>query len=232
MPATPVPSGAPRGRRREAERNDARLLVAAHEALSEVGWSASVTEIAKRAGIGMGSFYRRYRGKVAMAQHVRVVGMTRLAEAAEAAAAEELDGWQALVRFMDEAVGSPAATLLPVIGGILPVTREVENASARLRDAIEVILERPRTEGVLRQDVSAADLVLLLVHLKTRLPGRPERTRQLRQRYLHMALQGMRCAPSVPPPELPHPTPDWQELHALWDRPSDTRPHMRKDNEG
>ncbi|WP_327430279.1 TetR/AcrR family transcriptional regulator [Streptomyces sp. NBC_01236] len=228
MPVTPAPTPAPRGRRREAERNDERLLAAAHEALSEVGWSVSVAEITKRAGIGMGSFYRRYRGKVPMAQHVRVVSMERLTEAARVAA-EERDGWEALVRFMCDAVSTPTSTLLPLIGGVLPGTPVVDEASARLHTAIDALLERPRSEGVLRQDVGAADLVLLLVHLRTRIPGRPERIRQLRLRYLHMTLEGMRSAPSSERAALPQPCPDWQELHLLWDKRPNTR--VRPDEE-
>ncbi|MFF4573935.1 TetR/AcrR family transcriptional regulator [Streptomyces sp. NPDC001410] len=217
MPASPASTPAPRGRRREAERNDRRLLVAAHEALSEVGWTVSVTEIARRAGIGMGSFYRRYPGKVQLAQHVRVVCMEQLTEAARAAA-EERDGWQALVRFMCEAVTAPASSLLPLIGGVLPGTPAVDEASERLHTAIDALLERPRSEGVLRQDVGAADLVLLLVHLRTRIPGLPERIGQLRLRYLHMTLEGMRCGSATERAALPQPSPDWQELHRLWDK--------------
>ncbi|MGW2644184.1 TetR/AcrR family transcriptional regulator [Streptomyces sp. NPDC001393] len=220
----PAPTPAPRGRRREAERNDERLLRAAHQALAEVGWTVSVTEIARRAGIGMGSFYRRYRGKAALAQHVRVVSMDRLTEAARAAA-DEHSGWDALVRFLCDAVSAPTSSLLPLIGGILPGTPEVEEASARLHTAIDALLERARSEGALRQDVGAADLVLLLVHLRTRIPGRPERVRQLRLRYLHMTLEGLRSAASPEPAELPQPCPDWQELHLLWDKPPVTRSH-------
>ncbi|MFB7246690.1 TetR/AcrR family transcriptional regulator [Streptomyces populi] len=222
MPPVPASRPAPRGRRREAERNDERLLLAAHEALSEVGWNVSVAEIARRADIGIGSFYRRYRGKVSVAQHVRVVCMERLSEAALAAAEEE-DGWQALVRFMRDAVSTPTSSLLPLIGGVLPATPAVDRASDRLRAAIDALLERARSEGALRQDVGAADLVLLLVHLRTRLPGLPERIRQLRLRYLHMALDGMRA--TVPPERstLPQPCPEWQELRLLWDKQPDTR---------
>lgn len=190
-----------------------------------------MTEIAKRAGIGMGSFYRRYRGKVPLAQHVRVVSMERLADAARAAA-EEPDGWEALVRFMRDAVSGPAGTLLPLIGGILPATRAVDQASARLYDAVDALLERPRAQGVLRQGVGAADLVLLVVHLRTRLPGRPERICQLRLRYLHMALEGMRSAPGTQRMTLPQPSPDWEELHLLWDKQPDPRAGRDEENQG
>ncbi|AXL88818.1 TetR/AcrR family transcriptional regulator [Streptomyces sp. CB09001] len=216
-PSSP-PAGArrPRGRRREADRNDERVLMAAHQAFAELGWNASVTEIARRAGLGMGSLYRRYRGKEELAQHLRIVGMEHLTKVAQAAALEQPNGWSALVRFMNDAVSSSAGTLLPLIGGVLPATHGVEAATTRLHDAVEPIVARARDEGSLRADIGSADLVLLLVHLKAKLPAPPDRARQLRFRYLQMALHGMRSGPDPEPAGPVFPAPDWRELRALW----------------
>ncbi|MFD3619486.1 helix-turn-helix domain-containing protein [Streptomyces sp. NPDC058676] len=71
-------TGTPRGSRREAARNDARLLQAAREVFAERGWDAPVSEIARRAGIGMGSLYRHYPSKALLAQRMRIVGMEQL----------------------------------------------------------------------------------------------------------------------------------------------------------
>ncbi|MET9463887.1 helix-turn-helix domain-containing protein [Streptomyces sp. NPDC006544] len=58
-----------------ADRNDERVLRAAREVFAEHGWNAPVSEIARHAGMGMGSLYRRYPAKEDLAQALRVQGM-------------------------------------------------------------------------------------------------------------------------------------------------------------
>ncbi|MGW3465914.1 TetR/AcrR family transcriptional regulator, partial [Streptomyces olivaceoviridis] len=110
-------TGKPRGRQREADRNDARLFQAAREVFAERGWDAPVSEIARRAGIGMGSLYRRYPSKELLAQHMRIAGMEQLVRQARTALAEEPDPWTALVRFFRDALADQGAggPLLPLV---------------------------------------------------------------------------------------------------------------------
>jgi AcrR family transcriptional regulator len=60
-------------------------MQAAREVFAELGWDAPVSEIARRAGIGMGSLYRRYPSKELLAQRMRMVGMEQLVTQARAA---------------------------------------------------------------------------------------------------------------------------------------------------
>jgi AcrR family transcriptional regulator len=208
-----------RGRRREAERNDARLLSAARDAFAELGWKASVSDIARRADVGMGTIYRRYTCKEELAQHMRLTAMNRLTDTARAAADEAPDGWQALFGFMSRALITEPGCLLPQIGGRLPGTDDIEDATVRLHEAVEVIVDRAQREGALRADVVSADVLLLLVHLEILLPTIAPRSRQLRLRYLDVVMDGLRRRPShtqSPTRDLTGPPPDWQELRTLW----------------
>ena len=134
-----VHAGKPRGRQREAGRNDARLFQAAREVFAERGWDAPVSEIARRAGIGMGSLYRRFPSKELLAQRMRIAGMEELVAQARAAIAEEPDPWSALARFLRDvlSVQQPGSPLLPLVGGRVPAPNENLDAPGRLRAVLE-----------------------------------------------------------------------------------------------
>lgn len=84
----------PRGRRQaEAERNDRALLQAAREFLAADGAHASVAAIAARAGVGIGSLYRRYRTKEELFQRLSALSLDHWNAAAERGLAADARGW-------------------------------------------------------------------------------------------------------------------------------------------
>ncbi|MEU2334784.1 helix-turn-helix domain-containing protein [Streptomyces sp. NPDC013172] len=214
-------TGRPRGRQREADRNDARLFQAAREVFAERGWDAPVSEIARRAGIGMGSLYRRYPSKELLAQRMRIAGMEQLVAQARTALAEEPDPWAALVRFFRDALTDQGAggPLLPLVGGRLPATDEVQAAAERLRAALDDLVDGAHRAGVLRADFTSADIPLLLEHLAPRIPVTGERAASLHLRYLDLALVGLRTTGPGRPTALHGPAPQWEELRDLWNAP-------------
>lgn len=214
-------TGKPRGRQREADRNDARLFQAAREVFAERGWDAPVSEIARRAGVGMGSLYRRYPSKELLAQRMRIAGMEQLVTQARTALAEEPDPWAALVRFFRDALTEQGAggPLLPLVGGRLPATDEVLTAAERLRTALDDLVRGAHRAGMLRADFTSADIPLLLEHLTPRIPVTGERATALHLRYLSLVLAGLRAPAVDEPAGLPGPEPGWLELRRLWNAP-------------
>ncbi|ALO91466.1 Putative transcriptional regulator [Streptomyces hygroscopicus subsp. limoneus] len=214
-------TGKPRGRRREADRNDARLFRAAREVFAERGWDAPVSEIARRAGIGMGSLYRRYPSKELLAQRMRIAGMEQLVTQTRTALAEEPDPWTALVRFFRDALADQGAggPLLPLVGGRLPATDEVRAAADRLRAALDDLVDGAHREGVLRPDFTSADIPLLLEHLTPRIPVTSERATALHLRYLDLVLTGLRTPDTGRPTALNGPATRWAELREPWNAP-------------
>ncbi|WP_086831086.1 TetR/AcrR family transcriptional regulator [Streptomyces sp. NRRL B-24572] len=211
-------TGPPRGRQKEADRNDGQILRAAREVFAEHGWNAPVSEIARRAGVGMGSLYRRYPAKEDLAQALRVENMNQMASLARTAMADHADPWDALAAFLRAALSAAdTGSLLPLIGGRLPATDEVDAADRRLRSALDDLVAAAHRSGALRPDVTSADLPLLLNHLNTRLPTTTERAAELHLRYLDLALSGLRnpAKTGVQPPSPP----DWEELRDLWNSP-------------
>ncbi|GAA2490450.1 helix-turn-helix domain-containing protein [Streptomyces longisporus] len=216
-------AGKPRGRQREADRNDTRLFQAAREVFAERGWDAPVSEIARRAGIGMGSLYRRYPSKELLAQRMRIAAMEQLVAQARAAIAEESDPWSAFARFLRDVLSAqePGSPLLPLIGGRLPATDDTVNAADRLRAVLDDLVGEAHRAGVLRTDFTSADVPLLLEHLTARIPVAGERARALHLRYLDLVLAGLRTTPQDEPAALTGPAPSWAELRALWNAPTE-----------
>src|SRR5207244_6862512 len=94
--------------RADAARNRTRILDAARSAFAEVGLDVGVEEIARRAGVGKGTLYRRFPTKEALVRAIFEDLLEDVERLAEEVAAEP-DAWDALVRFLGEAVRRQAS---------------------------------------------------------------------------------------------------------------------------
>ncbi|WP_217370007.1 TetR/AcrR family transcriptional regulator [Nonomuraea antri] len=207
-----------RGRQAEAARNDLRLLEAAHEVFTTQGFDAPVSAIAKQAGVGMGSLYRRYRTKEELLQRLCLIAMERVVEAAESALADD-DPWEGLARYVRRCVGFRSGALAPVAGTI-EVTDEMWRTSRKATDLAERLIARAHEAGVLRTDVTALDVSLLMEQFSRPAPGPPsERHQHVKQRLLAIALDGLR-APGVT--ELPGDPPDLEWYEGRWAPPPES----------
>ena len=96
--------------RRDAERNRRRILAAAAELLSERGLDATLDDVARAAGVGVGTVYRRFPDKESLIEELfrdRIDSMVKLAEQA----LTEPDPWQALVSYLEMATEMMAANI-------------------------------------------------------------------------------------------------------------------------
>jgi AcrR family transcriptional regulator len=109
--------------RRDAERNRQKILSAAAEVIAERGLDATLDDVARQAGVGVGTVYRRFPGKEALAEALFDERLGTLAAIAEHALADP-DPWAGLVRpatwrrylalFLDSLpAGRAAPTTLP-----------------------------------------------------------------------------------------------------------------------
>ncbi|GAA4436154.1 TetR/AcrR family transcriptional regulator [Phytohabitans houttuyneae] len=193
-------------RRAEADRNDEAVFLAAREVFAELGADAPMSAIAARAGVGMGSLYRRYPSKVDLMRAICTTSMERSMAEADAALAEEPDGWSALTRYMRRCVDLRVGSLAR-LAGTFPATEEMFALAERGHKVIDEIVGRARAEGTLRADVTSADIVLTISEMSV-LPGGP-----YRHRWLALVLDGLR-APGAG--ALPGPAPDWSSVRERW----------------
>jgi len=198
------------GRRRaESVRNDERVLRAARDVLTAAP-AASMAEIAARAGVGVGTLYRRYPSKDALVAAIWLDSIRGLdAEAGVALDRARMYPWGAFVGFMTASVASGAGALVATLAGTLTPTEELVAAEQRLRAAVGELLECTQAAGAVRPDITAADVGVLFEQLRAVRADDARREATLRRRYLELFLQALRAPGAAP---LPGPPPAAGEL--------------------
>ncbi len=127
--------------RADAQRNEDRLLVAAAEAFGRDGANASVKEIAKAAGVGVGTLYRRFPAKELLIEATYRNEVQRLCDAAPELA-ERLEPAEALRSWMERFIDFMAAKdgMADVLRVVLTDEGERLETRAMLAGAIESLL--------------------------------------------------------------------------------------------
>lgn len=156
---------APLHLRADAQRNLDRLLEAACACFGERGTEVSVDEIARRAGVGHGTVFRRFPTKEALLLAVVLRRVEELTATAEAACEAE-DVGEAFAGFF-RAAAETYARDRALVGGLDRCVGTPEKDA--LFAAVGRLVERAQQAGALRRDVSAED-VLRLVPTASRYP--------------------------------------------------------------
>jgi AcrR family transcriptional regulator len=210
------PDRSGRGRQAEAARNDRLVLDAARDVFAAEGFDAPVAAVAKRAGVGMGSLYRRYGSKEELLQRLCVLAMEQAIEAAEEAL-RAADPWTGLAHYITTCVGFGSGMLSPVAGTIT-TTQEMWETARRSRSLLLELVERAHASGDLRPDATALDVTLVIQLFSRRPPPGPHEAedRDARERLLRIALDGLRVGPPNP---LPGEAPSWHRVDARWGDP-------------
>ena len=151
--------------RADAQRNLDRVLDAAAACFAERGRDVSADEIARRAGVGHGTVYRRFPTKDALIVAVLGVQVRKVTATAEAALAEP-DAAAAFARFVREAADAYARNRALV--DALDLCYETPEFEA-LVGAVGRLVTRAQEAGAVRGDVTADD-VLALVPAASRFP--------------------------------------------------------------
>jgi AcrR family transcriptional regulator len=200
------------GRQAEAARNDQRILEAAR-AVFTADPNAPISAVAEHAGVGISALYRRYRSKEELLQQLSLDGLRRYIAEVEAALTDDGEPWEAFAAFMRRAVDADTNSLTLHLAGTFTPT-EAHWRDGEMAFQLNVrLLDRTKAAGVLRPEIEVSDLSLLFEQLAAIKVGDPERTRQLRQRYLALLLDAMRDTSATP---LPGPPPSWEEISRRW----------------
>jgi AcrR family transcriptional regulator len=175
------------GRQAEAARNDRRILEAAR-AVFTADPTAPISAVAERAGVGISALYRRYRSKEELLQQLSLDGLRRYIVEVESALADDGDPWEAFAAFMRRAVDADTSSLtLHLAGTFTPTEAHWRDSESAFQLNVR-LLDRTKAAGVLRPEIDVGDLSLLFEQLAAIKVGDPQRTKQLRQRYLALLL--------------------------------------------
>ncbi len=191
------------GRQAEARRNDLMVLEAARDVFTAQGADAPVSAVAERAGVGMGTLYRRYGSKTELLQRLCVLAMDQaLAAAGEALGAS--DPWEGLTGYVRACMELRSGALASLAGQI-ETTAEMRSTARRSMARTAEIVARAHRDGRLRADVTALDITWLIEQFSRRSPDllEPDEERNVRARLLAIALDGLRARPGQALPGRP-----------------------------
>ena len=190
--------------RADAERNRRQLVGAARVVFAERGLDAPLDEIARRAGVGNATLYRRFPTRRDLVSAVFADAMREVVEAGERALTEP-DPWTGLVGHLTFLCGLQAddrafADLLTMaVTGDLELRRLRERAFA----IVNRLIDTAKAAGSLREDFRHEDVVLILMAcaglIERTAPAAPTAWR----RHLGYVLDGLRApghTPAAPSP--------------------------------
>src|SRR5215831_5818368 len=183
----------PRPLRRDAERNRQRILQAASEVFNERGIEVSLDEIARHAGVGVGTVYRRFRSKEELVEALFLDRLDTIAAIADDAL-NAPDPWGGLVSFMERMAEIMAGDLgLRQILMFATYGRDLVTI-ARQRNAplVERLVERAQAAGQLRADIRQTDIPFIVFILTEATHLAHAANPDIWRRYLTLILDGMR----------------------------------------
>ncbi len=181
--------------RRDAERNRRRILRAAAEVFTARGLQASLDDVARQAGVGVGTVYRRFPDKESLVEALFEERMEQIVGLAEKALTEP-DSWGALVSFLRD-----ACELLATDRGLREILMfasygrdRVERGRSRMQPLVTRLVERAQRDGKLRADVRPTDM-LFIEFMLTSAAGYAEHVRpEIWHRYLALITDALRPA--------------------------------------
>jgi|SRR5579864_3147255 len=188
---------APRRRplRADALRNRQQVLAAARDVFVELGADAPLDEVARRAGVGIATLYRRFADRESLQRAVALDVLEQAGAAAAQAEAEEADAWRALARYMHAALDLRISAVMPALLGRISFEDEEFRAARELATApVLRVIAAGQNAGQLRRDIEFGDIGLLLVRLSRPLPGPipAELDVQVAHRHLDLFLSALR----------------------------------------
>jgi AcrR family transcriptional regulator len=182
-----------RPKRADARRNYDKLIAAARDVFAEHGTSASLEEIARRAGVGIGTLYRHFPSRQDLLEAVYVEEVEEVCRSAGELA--DLPPWEALVEWLHRVaayIGRKQA-LAQELWNFLDRDAEVfRGCRAALYAAGEPLLERAQQAGAVRPDVSLEHVL----HLVGGIGKNPTTPPDQVEHILDIALDGLRYRPA------------------------------------
>lgn len=189
------------GLRADARRNRDQIVAAAKHSFATQGPDVPMEEIARAAGVGVGTLYRRFPDRDALIRAVARDSFGNALAEARAAVAEEPTAWQALVRVLHQsqelrltvrlATASPART-------ILQDDQETGSFRRAMIEVLDGVVHAAQAEGTLRADVDTGDVAVVFALLIRQMPIPYERAAELAPpRCMALMLDGLRAQPGI-----------------------------------
>jgi AcrR family transcriptional regulator len=184
-----------RPKRADARRNYEKVLTAAREAFAEGGESTALEEIARRAGVGIGTLYRHFPNRQALLEALYVGEVEEVCRSA-AELDDDADPWEALAGWFERFIAYLAtkrALAHELLNYLDPDARLFQVCRASLFEAGEPLLARAQEAGVVRSDVSIAEVIQMVMGI-AKIPASDPRQNE---HIVRIALDGLRYRPQA-----------------------------------
>jgi len=219
-------SASARPLRADAERNRLRIIQAAAEVFARRGLDAGLDEIARHAGVGTGTVYRRFPDKNLLLQALVEQRMSEIEQLAERAVAMP-DAWAGLVFFVESfterAIADRALKDMCFSAGA--DTGGLADRKARIGPLLAEIVERAKAQGAVRPDLSVTDLTMIQFMLVAGGAFGDDVRPDLWRRHLTIFLDGLRLRRDGPTP-LPAEPLTIDELETVCGKAMPARPRQ------
>ena len=204
--------------RADAERNRQRLLAAAKDLFATRGLDVTLDDIARHAGVGTGTAYRRFPNKDALIDALMVDRIGELGTLAEECLVEP-DPWVGLSGYFERALALQAADrgLKDVLFSSGRGRERSNQARRQIAPVVTKLVARAVESGAVRGDMSTSDVPLINFMLNTIVDFGRDVSPDLYKRYLAIVLDGLRPRDDLAPlPVDALPVRDFQDALARW----------------
>lgn len=191
----------PRALRRDAVANRERLLAAARELFAEQGFEVTLDDIARYAGVGVGTAYRRFANKGELLDALFAEQTIEVSAAADAGLADA-DPWHGLVTYLETSLALQLRDkgLAQIVSGDRISVEQHDWNREVMAPKNRALVARAKDAGVLRDDITGTDLTFIQVGLNAIMARSRDAHPDLYRRYLHLLLDGLRAQPGTPAP--------------------------------
>jgi AcrR family transcriptional regulator len=179
--------------RRDAEMNRQRILRAASQVFTARGLQASLDDVARQAGVGVGTVYRRFPDKEALVDALFEDKLAALVTEAERAL-EAPDSWTGLVTLLER-----AGAMLTRDRGLVEILMyatygqdRVSQARARMQPVVTRVVERAQRDGKVRADFRPTDVPFIEFMLSAAAEYAAQTQPEVWRRYLTLIVDGLR----------------------------------------
>lgn len=193
--------------RADAERNRRQIVESARLVFSEQGLEAPIDEIARRAGVGNATLYRRFPTRCELVAAVYAETLKQVVDAAQDALKTD-DAWQGFkdhVTYLCQLQADNRA-LADLLTMILPHSPQLQTLQQKALDGLMALVDRAKTNGDLRDDFQHEDVVLILMANAGLLERTVGAAPQGWHRHLHFVIEGLRQEPDDAVPKSAGPT--------------------------
>jgi AcrR family transcriptional regulator len=146
--------------RKDAVANRERLLAAAVTTLLRHGSSATLSQIAEEAGVGIGTLYRRYPTREDLLEALQLRAFGLVIDMVKEIEALELRGIDTIRTFLERTVDHGSQLVMPAHGAPLSPSAEIHERRGELHGRIAAMVERGVRDGSVRPDLTMRDVVV------------------------------------------------------------------------